>query len=75
MNKTFLYIAFTILFHSVGFSQNKQEILEFYSLILIERVTNNDEIKSLVKADSLGKKDFFFTENYKGNEGLIFIKK
>lgn len=71
--KTIFYIL-AILIPYIGWYQNYPDTLEFYPITFIEN-TSYDEIISLVKADSLGKKDFFFTEHYKNNSGLFLVKK
>lgn len=71
--KKLIYI-FTILIPYIGWCQNNPDTLEFNPLTFIEN-TSNDEIILLVKADSLGKKDFFFTKQYKNNSGLFLVKK
>ena len=71
--KTIFYI-FAILIPYIGWCQNNPDILEFNPLTFIGNISDN-EIKSLVKADSLSKKDFFFTEQYKNDFGLFLVKK
>ena len=72
--KSILYI-FAILIPSIGWCQNNPDTLEFYPLTFIEKVSGVNEIKSLIKADSLNKKDYFFTEQYKDDIGLFLINK
>ncbi len=72
--KNLLHII-VILIPSICWSQNNPDKLDFKPLSCIEKVSNFNEIKSLVKADSLGRKDFFFTEQYKDGIGLFLIKK
>lgn len=71
--KKLLYI-FSIFVSSIGWCQNNPDTLEFNPLTFIEKISDN-EIKSLVKADSLNKKDFFFTEQYKDGFGLFLVQK
>ena len=71
--KKLIYI-FTILIPSIGWCQNNPDTLEFNPLTFIEKISDN-EIKSLVRADSLSNKDFFFTEQYKNDFGLFLVKK
>lgn len=70
-----LFYIFLILIPSIGWCQNNPDTLEFYPLTFIEKVSGVNEIKSLIKADSLNKKDYFFTEQYKDDIGLFLIKK
>lgn len=69
-----LFYIFTILIPYIGWCQNNPDTLEFRPLVFIEKISDN-EIKSLIKADSLNKKDFFFTEQYKDGFGLFLVKK
>lgn len=62
--KSIFYI-FAILIPSIGWCQNNPDTLEFYPLTFIEKVSGVNEIKSLIKADSLNKKDYFSLNNTK----------
>jgi|GEM_PF-5378515 len=70
-----LFYLFVLIIPSIAWCQNNSSILEFYPLTFVERIANISAIKSLVKADHLGKEDFFFTTHYKDNSGLFLLKK
>src|SRR5690554_1768921 len=70
--KKLLYI---FIFFLPAFVWCQEKEFVFYPLTVFEKVSNVNELKSIEKADKLNKKDFFFTENYKGYNGLFFIKK
>mgnify|MGYP007011823750 CR=1 FL=1 len=71
--KKIIYIL-TFLIPNIGLCQNNPDTLELNPLSFIENISDNEK-KSLVKADSLGKKDFFFTEQYKDDLGLFLVIK
>src|SRR5690554_6949141 len=70
--KKLLYI---FIFFLPAFVWCQEKEFVFYPLTVFEKVSNVDELKSIEKVDKLNKKDFFFTENYKGYNVLFFIKK
>lgn len=48
--------------------------IEFYPLTIVGKVSKTD-LMTMKKIDSLNKKDYFFTENYKEDYGLFLVKK
>lgn len=65
MKSIFYIFAILIPFPSIGWCQNNPDKLEFYPLTFIEKFSGVNEIKSLIKADSLNKKDYFSLNNTK----------
>lgn len=68
-------LFYILIFLLPAFVWCQEEDFVFYPLSVFEEVPNVNELKSIEKADNLNKKDFFFTENYKGYNGLFLIKK
>ena len=71
--KSIFYIL-AILIPSISWCQNNSDTLEFFPLTIVGEISNID-VKHLQKADSLGKTDYFFTKNFKENDGLFLVKK
>lgn len=72
--KKLLYLI-AIVIPSIGWCQINSDTLNFYPLTFIGKIHDVNAVKSLVKADNLDKRDFFFTSHYKGNSGLFLLKK
>lgn len=72
--KSITYLLF-FLAAAIGWSQNNPDTLEFYPLTFYEKMAEANQVKLLGKADSLSRKDFFFTEQYNDEYGLFLVKK
>lgn len=72
MKKIFYILIILIPF--IGFSQKNPDTLEFNPLTIVGKISSID-VKHLQKIDKLGKKDYFFTEQYNNNYGLYLVKK
>lgn len=70
-----LLFTIIVLTPFISLCRNNPDTLEFYPLSRIENSVDVNEIELLVRADSLGRKDYFFTEQYKGYSGLFLVKK
>lgn len=71
--KNIFYILI-ILIPFFGFSQKNPDTLEFNPMTIVGEVSSID-VKHLQKVDNLGKKDYFFTEQYNNNYGLFLVRK
>jgi hypothetical protein len=68
-------IVFILLLVPLQFFGQAERIIDFYPLQFTDSISGSDRNVLLSQVDSLKSDDYFFSDNYQGQEGLFWIKK